>query len=88
MFDRRIAIFTSAFFATSPLVVFHSRLPYHTVPIPLFVILYFYSLNKWVKGNIYYFPLSLFFLVVLYNFELATSVFLYLLSVFWDTVFI
>ncbi|MSU25870.1 MAG: glycosyltransferase [Candidatus Levybacteria bacterium] len=75
MFDRRIAIFTSAFFATSPLVVFHSRLPYHTVPIPLFVILYFYSLNKWVKGNIYYFPLSLFFLVVLYNFELATSVF-------------
>lgn len=75
MFSTKIAIFTTAFFATSPLVVISSRMPYHTGPIALFVILYIYSLYKWIQGNSYYFPLSLFFLLVLYNFELATAVF-------------
>lgn len=75
MFDTKTALFSAGFFASSPLVVLHARLPYHTAPIPLFVILFIYSLYKWTKGNPYYFPFSLFFLVVLYNFELATAVF-------------
>lgn len=74
MFGIKIALFASAFFATSPLVVIGSRLPYHTAPIPLFVMLYIYSLYQWMRGNHYCFPLALFFLVILYNFELATAV--------------
>lgn len=74
MIGAKPALFAAAFFATSPLVVIGSRLPYHTAPIPLFVMLYLYSMYQWIKGNSYYFPLSLFFLVVLYNFELATAV--------------
>lgn len=74
MFGIKTALFTSAFFATSPLVVISSRIPYHTAPIPLFVMLYIYSLYQWMRGNHYYFPLALFSLVVLYNFELATAV--------------
>lgn len=81
MFGLKTALFASAFFATSPLVVISSRIPYHTVPIPLFVMLYIYSLYQWMKGNHHYFPLALFFLVVLYNFELATAVLASLLLV-------
>lgn len=72
MFNNQTALFSAAFFATSPLVVLNSRMPYHTAPIPLFVLLYIYSLFRWMQGSVYHFPLALFFLVVLYNFELAS----------------
>ncbi len=82
MFDTKTALFTAGFFATSPLIVFASRMPYHTSPIPLFVALYLYSLYQWVKGKPRYFSFSLFFLMVLYNFELATIVLVSTLVVF------
>jgi len=73
--SAKFGLISALIYATSPLVIFHLRLPYHTSPIPLFVLLLFYSLIKWVKGNPYYFPLILFSMSVLYNLEIATIVF-------------
>jgi len=42
-FSRRLGIIFALLFATSPLVVFHSRFAYHTSPISLLVLLLFYS---------------------------------------------
>ena len=39
MFDRRTAILGSILYATSPLIVMNARMPYHTSPIPFFVII-------------------------------------------------
>lgn len=74
LFSERVGLIASALYAASPLVILHSRISYHTSLIPFFTILTLYSLYKWVKGNIHYFPLILFFLSVLYNLELATVV--------------
>lgn len=72
VFSERIGIIAAIFYATSPLVVVHARLPYHTSPIPILSLLFFYFLFRWVKGNISYFPAAVLSLTLLYNFELAT----------------
>ena len=74
MFSKKIGIISALLYSASPLAVLYSRTPYHTSPIPLFTLLYFYSLLKFVKGNNIYFPLTIFFLAILYNFELATVI--------------
>lgn len=74
MLGERVAIIASLLYVTSPLVILHARMPYHTTPIPLFVLLYFFSLFQWIHGKKIYLSLSLFFLAILYNFELATVV--------------
>lgn len=70
--SQRAAIFASALYASSPLIVANERMPYHTAPISFLTILLTYSLYKWTKGNEFFFPISIFILGVLYNFELAT----------------
>ncbi|MBI2621724.1 MAG: glycosyltransferase [Candidatus Levybacteria bacterium] len=72
MFSSRVGIISSFLYATSPLVIFHARFPYHTSPIPFFTILFIFSIYKWIKGNMLFFPISIFLLAVLYNLELAT----------------
>lgn len=74
IFSDRIGLVASLLFATSPLVIFYARMPYHTAPIPLFTLLYFFSLYQWIRGKQIYFSLVLFFLAILYNFELATVI--------------
>lgn len=81
MFSKRVGLIASILYATSPLVIIHSRTPYHTSPIPLFTLLFIFSLYKWVKGNNIFFPLSILFLVILYNLELATTVLWFVLIV-------
>ena len=71
----KFGLLFSFIFAVSPLVVFHSRFAYHTTPIPLFVLLLFYFLSKWVKGRAFYFPWIIFTMSILYNLELATVIF-------------
>ncbi len=71
----KFGIIFALLFATSPLVVFHSRFSYHTTPIPFFVLLLFFVIYKWIRGNISFFPLVLFCMSILYNFELATVIF-------------
>ena len=75
MFDRKIAILSSILFATSPLLILNSRLPYHTSSIPLFVISLFYFTYKWIRGDVWIFPAITFMLGVLYNHEITTFVY-------------
>lgn len=74
LYGKHVAFFTTLFYATSPLIIMHDRMPYHTTPIPLFVLLYFYAIYRWIKGSSGFFISSFFLITVLYNFELATSV--------------
>ena len=75
MFTKRVGLIASFLYATSPLIVLNARIPYHTSPIPFFAILLFYSVYKWMKGNVYFFPPITFLIAVLYNHELTTFVF-------------
>ncbi len=70
--SQRSAIFASALYAFSPLIVANERMPYHTAPISFLTIILVYAFYKWIKGNILLFPISVFILGILYNFELAT----------------
>jgi 4-amino-4-deoxy-L-arabinose transferase-like glycosyltransferase len=74
-FNERTALITAIITATSPLVIIHARMPYHTAPIPFFTIFLFYAVSKWVGGEIKYFPAILLSLSILYNLELATIIF-------------
>lgn len=76
LFSKQVAIIGATLYAFSPYIIHLSRMPYHTTPIPLLVILYFYSLSMWVKGKPSYFPWIFFLLALLYNFELATIILL------------
>jgi GT2 family glycosyltransferase len=72
MFSRRIGLIAGLLYATSPLIILSNRMPYHTSLIPLFTLLFIYSVYKWIKGNTHHFSLAIFFLAILYNFEIAT----------------
>ncbi len=75
-FSKKIGVMSSLIYAASPAVIMNARMPYHTSPIPLFVLILIFSLLKWtVEKNYKYFPLILFSMSLLYNFELATVVF-------------
>ncbi len=73
-FSENVALFSSLFYAFSPLVILSFRMPYHTTLIPIFSILFLYFTINWVKGSKHSFIFSIFTLSVLYNFELATQV--------------
>lgn len=74
LFSKRVGLIASLLYATSPLAVYYMRFPYHTSPIPLFVITFIYSLYKITQNKISYLPLTLLLLSILYNFEIATVV--------------
>ncbi len=73
MFFQKIALYSCLIYAFSPVVILSARMAYHTSLIPAFILLYFYSLFNFLKGNKYYFPLAILFLGVLYNLELQTA---------------
>jgi GT2 family glycosyltransferase/4-amino-4-deoxy-L-arabinose transferase-like glycosyltransferase len=72
MFSVRVGVVAALLYAASPLIVFFDRMPFDPSPIPFFTVLYFFSIFKWLKGNINYFPLIILFIALLYNLELAT----------------
>lgn len=72
MFSSRIGLLASLLYATSPLTIFFARMPYHTAPIAILTLLLFYTLFRWINGYRYGFPVSIFLLALLYNFETAT----------------
>ncbi len=74
MFNSTVGITGALFYAASPLVFSATKMPFHTTPIPFFSLLLLYSLYEWTKGKAYYFPVVVFLLALLYNFELATFV--------------
>lgn len=73
MFSQKIALFSTIIYAFSPIVILSARMSYHTSLIPLFVLLFIYSLFKFISGEKYHFPLAIFSLSVLYNLELQAS---------------
>lgn len=75
MFSVSVALVSALLYAVSPLIVMNARLPYHTSPIPLFVILLVYLVYVWMKGKSFVFPVIMFLLAVLYNHEITTFVF-------------
>lgn len=75
MFSKRVGLICALLFATSPLIVTNSRIPYHTSPIPFLVLLLFYLTYVWTKGRSFVFPFIAFLLGVLYNHEITTFVF-------------
>lgn len=72
LFSEKVGFISALLYSTSPLVIMNSRFAYHTSPIPLFTIFFLYSCYQWMKGKVYYFPLIIFELAILYNLELAT----------------
>lgn len=74
IFSKRVGIISALFYATSPLAVFYMRMPYHTSPIPIFVIGLIFSLHKIIQNKLIYLPVSIFLLSMLYDFEIATVV--------------
>jgi len=72
MFGKKIGVISSLLYATSPLILINDRFPYHTSLIPIFTLLYIFSIYKWVKGEVKYFICAIILLGILYNFELAT----------------
>jgi GT2 family glycosyltransferase len=72
MFSSRVGIIAALLYATSPLVIFNARTPYHTAPISFFTLLYLLFLFNWLQGRKNYLPLVIFILAVLFNLEIAT----------------
>lgn len=72
IFSQRVGILASLLFATSPLIILYTRMPYHTSPIPLCTLLYIFFLYQWIQGKPHYLPLVIFILAVLYNLQIAT----------------
>lgn len=79
LFNRKVGILSSLFFATSPLIVVSGRMPYHTAPIPLFTILFFIVLSVFLQRNYSVFPFLLFLLGILLQLELSNGVLFFVL---------
>lgn len=88
MFSKFVGIVASVLYATSPLVIIHSRMPYHTSIVPLASLLFIYFLYKWIKGDVRFLPFVFLSLGVLYNLELSTLVFWFLLILIFAYGFI
>lgn len=77
MFSAPVGLLAALLMATSPLVIMHARMPYHTAPIPFFTLLFLFAVYRFVTGRKYGFPLALFSLSILYNLELATVTYVF-----------
>ena len=65
MFSKQVALIGSVLYAFSPYLLHLSRMPYHTTPIPLLTLFYFYLLTQWAKGKNSYFKWIFFLLALL-----------------------
>ncbi len=74
--SKEFGLMSALIYATSPLIVIHSRMAYHTSPISLLVLGLIYATLKWVNGEVRYFSFVALCFALLYNFELATAVFI------------
>jgi len=79
LFSVTTGLIAAFLYATSPLIVINMRMPYHTVFIPFFVLLFLLALSGWIGGKNKYFPMLIFSVAMLYNFEIATTPFSFIL---------
>ena len=82
-FNKQIGLIASLLYATSPLVVVNTRMPYHTSPIPLVTSLFFFFLYKAFTVHEKYLLLAAFFLGISLQFELSNAVLIFFLAVLW-----
>lgn len=75
MFNRSVGLIAAILFATSPLVLIHTRMAYHTSPLAFCSVLFIFSVFKWISGDKRFLPLATLSLALLYNFEISTFVF-------------
>lgn len=80
IFNVRVGIIAALLYLASPLVVIYGRMPYHTSPIPFFSLLLLYTIIQWMRGKTHYFPWIICLLVVLYNFQISTSIFTFVVG--------
>ncbi|MGH7203241.1 MAG: ArnT family glycosyltransferase [Candidatus Levyibacteriota bacterium] len=79
MFASKVGLLAAFLYATSPLIIINMRMPYHTVFIPILALLYLFALSKWLGCMMKYFPVLIFSVAMLYNFEIATTPFTFIL---------
>ncbi|OGH38265.1 MAG: hypothetical protein A3B44_01285 [Candidatus Levybacteria bacterium RIFCSPLOWO2_01_FULL_38_21] len=73
LFSKQIGLISGLLYATSPLIIFYDRMPYHTTLIPFFSLLFILSIYKWLLGKAIFFPAVILVISILYNLELATT---------------
>ena len=72
-FNSNIGLLTSLVYATSPLVLVNTRMPYHTSSIPFFTLLFFLILRKVLDGKRKYLFILFFILGLLLQVELSNG---------------
>ena len=84
-FSKKASLIAALITTTAPLSVIHSRLAYHTSPIPIFSLLYIFSLYSWAKKKLHLFW-PVFLWAVLLQFELTTAPLILLIPLiyFWQ----
>lgn len=82
--SKKHALIASALLATAPLAVANGRVPYHTTPLPLALVLYLFSLMLLWHSKKYSFFLSSLSFAFLFQFELAMApLFLLIPFIIW-----
>ncbi|MBA3723792.1 MAG: glycosyltransferase family 39 protein [Candidatus Levybacteria bacterium] len=82
MFSPTVGLLAAFLYATSPLITIHARAPYHTSLIPLVTLFFIYSLYRWLSGKVICFPITIFLIAVLYNFQISTTPYLIVFALF------
>lgn len=82
-FNPAVGLLSSVFYATSPMVVINTRMPYHTAIIPFLTILVFIYLYKALNKNSKYLPLLFFLIGLLLQTELSNAVLFFILPVIY-----
>src|SRR5581483_4830463 len=70
-------------YATSPLVIINTRMPYHTASIPLWTCLFFYLFYKGIQENNKMIPWAFFVLGLLMQVELSNGVVFFIVCVLY-----
>lgn len=84
--NRTTAIISVLLFSFSPLAIAHARMPYHTNPIPLFLILFLFALMHLWQGKKWGIFWSVLSFCLAFQFELALApLFLLIPYVVWRT---
>jgi len=81
-FSKKTSLIASLLTATSPLIVIHSRMPYHISPIPLVSLLYIFSLYFYYKNKLNLFW-PVFLWAVLLQLELTALPLILLVFLIW-----
>lgn len=76
LFSEKVGLLAALFYTLSPFAIFNMRLPLDTTPLPLLSLGFLYLLYEWVQGKRYAFVCLGILFALLYNFELASIMFI------------